>query len=764
MLASIKKWLAPPVFEGDEGKSLRASFLNLTILISLSFLGLMILGTLLTNSLFVGRIRVGILFTISVLFCVVLLFYYLLQHGKVALAGIGLMIMVFLAIITGSIINGTVRVPVSLAYLFVIITAGIMFDWRGTLLSVCICSLAVLGLILAENADILPQPAHVIPLANWISYTWIFGLIGAVSLWGQRNTQQALGRAEREIKARQRVEMELRILSRAVEQSPASIMITDLAGNIEYVNPRFTQVTGYSSDEAIGKNPRILKTDLTAPDTHIQLWQTITQGKEWHGEFVNRKKDGTIYYESATISAIADLHGTASQYLAIKEDITERKRAEDTLARTTARLALAVRAGGVGIWEYDILNDRLIWDDQMCRLHGISPQDFSGAYDAWQQGLHPQDRERGNDEIQAAQRGEKEFDTEFRVVWPDGSFHDLRALAIVQWNQAGEPISMIGTNWDITINKQAQEKVAELGLRNQTLFNTVTDGIYVLNDRGKVIDANPAFSKMLGYTLEELKLLNVADWDVQWIPGEIAIKVSELIDHPAMSETRHRRKDDVIVDVEINAVGVTLQGHNYLFASARNISVRKASEEKIRLLNIELENLALTDFLTNLSNRRYFMLSGAEAVKRVMRNKEPLSLLMLDIDWFKKVNDKYGHEVGDWAIQHVAAVLKSSLREIDILARIGGEEFAVLLPNTGQAEVAALAERVRKLMQATPFETAGEAISITISLGAAVFEKGMTDIDTLLRNADAALYQAKRSGRNRVVMFQDILPPAGDEK
>lgn len=117
-------------------------------------------------------------------------------------------------------------------------------------------------------------------------------------------------------------------------------MITDLGGNIEYVNPRFTQVTGYTSKEVLGKTPRILKTDLTPPETHIQLWQTITQGKEWRGEFVNRKKDGTSYYEAATISQITDLHGSATHYLAIKEDITEHKQVEEALRESEERFRL----------------------------------------------------------------------------------------------------------------------------------------------------------------------------------------------------------------------------------------------------------------------------------------------------------------------------------------------------------------------------------------------------------------------------------------
>jgi diguanylate cyclase (GGDEF)-like protein/PAS domain S-box-containing protein len=195
----------------------------------------------------------------------------------------------------------------------------------------------------------------------------------------------------------------------------------------------------------------------------------------------------------------------------------------------------------------------------------------------------------------------------------------------------------------------------------------------------------------------------------------------------------------------------------------RDISERRAAEENIRLLNIELEQLALTDYLTNLSNRRYFMQRGAEEFKRAQRNNQPLALMMLDIDEFKKVNDSYGHEAGDQALQQVAAVMKSSLREIDLLGRLGGEEFAVLLPDTSEQDAVVLAERVRQSIANMSFETPGQVLSnpITISIGVAVISDEMSSIDDLLRKADAALYRAKQSGRNRVVVDQGNpdLPP-----
>jgi PAS domain S-box-containing protein len=120
----------------------------------------------------------------------------------------------------------------------------------------------------------------------------------------------------------------IRKLSRAVEQSPSVVMITDAAGIIEYVNPKFTAVTDYAAEEVVGLNPRILKSDETDPQTFRDLWATITAGREWHGEFRNRRKDGALFWEAASISPLFDQTGQISHFVAVKEDITRRKDAE----------------------------------------------------------------------------------------------------------------------------------------------------------------------------------------------------------------------------------------------------------------------------------------------------------------------------------------------------------------------------------------------------------------------------------------------------
>jgi PAS domain S-box-containing protein len=158
----------------------------------------------------------------------------------------------------------------------------------------------------------------------------------------------------RDVTERKRVEVDMRTLSRAIEQCPASIVITDPTGAIEYVNPRFERVSGYSSSEVIGGNPRVLKSGHTAPETYARLWAAISVGGEWRGELCNRRKNGDLFWEFAAISGVTDEKGMIEHYIAVKEDITERKRTDEVRASLEAQLrqsqkmeALGTLAGGI---------------------------------------------------------------------------------------------------------------------------------------------------------------------------------------------------------------------------------------------------------------------------------------------------------------------------------------------------------------------------------------------------------------------------------
>lgn len=152
---------------------------------------------------------------------------------------------------------------------------------------------------------------------------------------------------------RKRVEETLKTLSLSVEQSPVSVVITDRAGTIEYVNPKFSEITGYSLDEAIGKNPRILKSGKNRQEVYDQLWETISAGRDWHGELCNKKKNGDLYWESATIAPITDEAGKITHYVAVKQDITDQLIREDLLKKSEKKLRDITSSLGEGVYVVD---------------------------------------------------------------------------------------------------------------------------------------------------------------------------------------------------------------------------------------------------------------------------------------------------------------------------------------------------------------------------------------------------------------------------
>ncbi len=154
---------------------------------------------------------------------------------------------------------------------------------------------------------------------------------------------QTMLRAVRHAMERKRIQDQLSKLSQAVEQSPSIAVITDLQGRIEYVNPRFSQVTGYSPDEVLGENPRLLKSGQTPAEVYRELWETIIGGNEWRGEFLNRRKSGELYWEFASVSPVRNAQGQVTHFLKVSEDITARKRAEEALQRARDELELRVQ-------------------------------------------------------------------------------------------------------------------------------------------------------------------------------------------------------------------------------------------------------------------------------------------------------------------------------------------------------------------------------------------------------------------------------------
>jgi PAS domain S-box-containing protein len=266
--------------------------------------------------------------------------------------------------------------------------------------------------------------------------------------------------------AKQRIEAELHVsedlLSAFLHYAPAYIFINDVTpteSRVLKVSANYQDISGIPPSEMIGKTKEDLYSLNLARKMSADDWAVITNQDVL---FVEEEHNGRSY----SGLKFPLYMGERTLVAGYSQDISERKRAEQAFAETSARLGLAVRAGGVGIWDYDIINNRLTWDEQMHCLYGTTSDVFGSAYSSWMKGVHPQDWARCDNEMRAAQRGEtKGFDSEFRVLWPDGSIHHLYGLALVQRDASGNPLSMLGTNWDVTDKKlildALQSSVAE---------------------------------------------------------------------------------------------------------------------------------------------------------------------------------------------------------------------------------------------------------------------------------------------------------------
>jgi len=250
------------------------------------------------------------------------------------------------------------------------------------------------------------------------------------------------------------------------------IPIDDQEPRIVYVNEAFVRETGYAPHEVLGKNPRMLQGPRSDPETKNRIFKALGEWKHIREEILNYRKNGEEFWQELNIFPIANESGWFTHWVSIQRDITERKVSEKIIFETKNRLELAARAGGVGIWEYDFFNNRLVWDGQMLKLYGITRDQFTGTYADWAERLHRDDRESAESAITKALEGASEFNTQFRTIWPDGSIHFIRGLALVERDADNKPLRMVGTNWEITELVQAKtDAESALNIKTQFLMN-----------------------------------------------------------------------------------------------------------------------------------------------------------------------------------------------------------------------------------------------------------------------------------------------------
>lgn len=303
--------------------------------------------------------------------------------------------------------------------------------------------------------------------------------------------------------------------------------------------------------------------------------------------------------------------------------------------------------------------------------------------------------------------------------------------------------SLWGVAEEITERKAVEQALEESETKYRTLFENAADAIVIHDMEGHILDVNGAACTFLDCRRDDLQeqgldptctqnQLQIGETEVRRLreKGEL---FHEMTRADTMGQTQH---------LEINSRLVDYMGRQAVLSMVRDVTDRKR-------LETELLRLARTDSLTGVYNRHRFLERAARELRRARRYGSQLSVIMLDIDFFKKINDIHGHHAGDQVLRILAGACRDSLRESDFIGRLGGEEFGVVLPQTGQHGAHHVAERIRNMVDEMDFVVDGSSLSVTVSVGVTSSISHHPPLDELLRLADRALYMAKEAGRNR---------------
>jgi PAS domain S-box-containing protein len=344
-----------------------------------------------------------------------------------------------------------------------------------------------------------------------------FVLVSLTDLTLRREAQAKLGTLNTELE--QRVVRRTAELAQALEHqrqtfdhAPIGMALVGLEGRWLQVNHALCEILGYSEAELLGTDFQTLTHPDDLADDREQVRRLLADEQQaYHKEKRYLHRSGRVVQTLLNVSLVRDPEGRPLHSIAQIQDITARKEAATAVEQITERLQLATTAAGVGIWDWDVATNTLHWDDQMYQLYGAERDRFSGAYEAWENRVHPDDRARASQELELALAGRSFFNTVFRVVWSDGTVRHLRAQAVVHHDTAGKPVRMLGTNWDVTDSVLAQEALRRSEEFVHRIIDLHTTLIFVKDRTGRYTHFNRGAAEFFGVAPEQLNGLRDTD-------------------------------------------------------------------------------------------------------------------------------------------------------------------------------------------------------------------------------------------------------------
>jgi len=548
----------------------------------------------------------------------------------------------------------------------------------------------------------------------------------------------------RDIAERHRAEEALRASEaryrQIVETAFEGVWIIDRNNETTFVNQPMADMLGYLPGEMLGK-PVLTFMDADAQASFVANRDGRQKAHQPTHEFRFRRKDGSELWVLLESSPDLDATGNYRGSLAMVTDVTERRRGQEALRRLAGMVATSTDA----IMAVDLGGSILNWNRGAERMYGYTADEIIGRSIST---ITPDAKAGELAAILArARRGEPIDQVETLRRRKDGSLVEVSISFSTLEDADGTLIATTGIHRDISVAKRAAEALRASEDRYRRIVETAYEGIWVIDAQNITTFVNPRMGEMLGWTAEEMVGRSVLDFlDAEARARFDANQLSRIEGISAQREIRFTRKDGAdlwtLLSIRPN---IDEAGHyEGSLAMAMDITERRRVQKA-------LEYQALHDALTGLPNRLLLAERLAEALASAMAAHQQVGVLILDLDHFKEVNETFGLQAGDRLLEQVGPRLRSELGEKDLVARLSGDEFGVLLTN---ADPTAASTKAACLLEALerPFEVDGQPLELAASIGVATFPNDGDDVDTLLRHADIALFVAKQ-GRGAFVRF-----------
>jgi diguanylate cyclase (GGDEF)-like protein/PAS domain S-box-containing protein len=552
---------------------------------------------------------------------------------------------------------------------------------------------------------------------------------------------------------------------RAVFHGSPEVMVINRTrdGLIVDVNHAYELFFGYSRGEVIGRTALSLGL-IAKPELRAEfISRLLHEGKVEDMPWLSRIRSGEVR-EVLQSGFLIEIAGE-QHHVAILRDMTERRRAEQALRQSEERLQQAIRVSDIGIFDHDHKADTIYWSAQQRAIYGWHA-DEPVTLAKYLAAVHEDDLPRISEAVAQAHdpAGNGSFDVEHRIHRRDGEVRWLTTRARTFFEGEGaqrHAVRTVGAAVDITERKRAEQ-----GLRIAATAFESREGLMITDEKGVIIQVNPAFEELTGYSAQEAigrnpSMLRSGRQD----PGFYRTMWQTLASRGHwQGELWNRRKDGEEFPewLSISAVRNAQGEITHYVGNFSDISEKKAAEEEIR-------NLAFFDPLTRLPNRRFLLERLQRSLAASARTGRFGALLFIDLDNFKTLNDTRGHAVGDKLLVEVARRLQSQIRAGDTLARLGGDEFVVVLDDLSEdgdhaaAAAGAIGEKLLSMLR-QPARLMGQEAVNTASIGVCMFRGDVDVLDDVMKRSDTAMYEAKRAGRNAIRFFDPHMQAALEER